>query len=110
MKDIKLDKNFQPIFSGKRDFATVEGVEAFEQAIRVEAVERLNDVVAEYDSDDIPHKIRLELNKIARESDYVTNQPDITISRLEGDETEAKYKAEIYYNATDSFQLLINDV
>lgn len=109
MTDLKLDDNLQPIFKTEKDYATIDGREKFEQWVRLNAKERLYGISARYDPDSIENKIRLEINRIARESDFINSVQYIEITNLsaEAGDNRSGYKVDIGYNESENLLELI---
>lgn len=104
MSVIKLDKNLKPVLTAGKNFETVDGAEAFEQWVRLQAKDRLYTVLQEYNSQDIPSKIRLTINRIAEESDLIDSVEKIEIEELP---SISGYQVDISYDGSEQYTLLL---
>jgi len=102
--DLRLDKDLQPVWKETRDYDTVDGREEFEQWVRINSIGRLYDIIPEYESQDVPQKIELELTRLARESEYLDN----TIPQIEVTNVDEGYKVRVRYSEVDDFELLLD--
>ena len=101
--DLRLDKDLQPVWLDTKDYDTVDGREEFEQWIRINSIGRLYGIISEYDSNDIPQKIELELTRLARDSDYIDTVPKIEVNNV-----DAGYEVRVKYSEVDEFELLLD--
>lgn len=104
MYDLNLDEDLQPVFAEK-DIDTLYDDKAFEQWIKIEAESRLYDILRT-PPDQAERRIRLEISRIIDETDYLQSVEEISVSQRTDDSTG--YDVEIYYEAADSFSVLLN--
>lgn len=112
MTVIKADKDLQPVLTSGKDFEAVDGVEEVEQWIRIQAKDRLYNIISKYQNEDIPNKIKLTLSRLARESSYIESVENISVTRLSSvsDSKDNGYRVNIKYNGSEEYQTILDSV
>lgn len=111
MTDLKLGKDLTPELTDEKDWATVDQDDEFEQWVRLESKERLFSVLSEFNNEDVPHKIKLELNRIARDSDFISDLNHISVERTgQEDAEETGYRVNVSYGRSQEYSVLLEDL
>ena len=113
MSDLELDENLQPVFTEAGDYSEISGVESADQAIKLAAQRRLYGVSSRFKQESIESKIRLAMNRIANELDFIQSVEEISVnfvSQDDGVETRTGYKVDIRYNGTESYREMIDQI
>lgn len=109
MSDLKLNENLQPIFTEEGDYETVEGVENSEQIVRLSAKDKMFNISSRYKKENVEDKIRLAINRIADEKDFIDSVQEISVNRITSSEVEGSgYKVSITYNKSNNYTRIIN--
>lgn len=81
MQDLALNSDFSVYLNGRNDLATVDGVEAFEQSVAMMLTDFMyNSIPGRTQRDSIKERLRLEVNRVASEHDFVDEISSISIS------------------------------
>ena len=98
MVDLALDSNFSVFLNDRNEVSTVDGRDEFEQSVRVMITEFMhNSILGEVGSSNIENKIRLEVSRVARKHDQISDISGIDISESENDAN--KYIVKIFYES-----------
>jgi spore maturation protein CgeB len=100
MQDLSLNSDFSVHLNGRNDLATVEGVAAFEQSVAIMLTDFMyNSIPGRTERDSIKERLRLEINRVASEHDFVDEIASISITEKVG--AEATYAVEVKYISND---------
>lgn len=98
MVDLALNSNFSVFLNDKNGIATVDGRDEFEQSVRVMITHFMyTSVIGESDPDKIRNKIRLQVSRVAKRHERMTDISNINIS--ESDEDPHTYIVRINYKS-----------
>ncbi len=98
MVDLSLDSDFSVFLNDRNGISTVDGRSEFEQSVRVMTTHFMHtSVIGESNKDKIKNKIRLQVSRVAREHDRLSDISDIEIS--ESEEDPNTYNVRINYQS-----------
>ena len=97
MKDIQIDENFEVVIDDRNDLGIVDDLTEFEQSLRVWLTAYLHDNVGNLGGPDTLPRIRLQVERIARDNDRLNQIEDIHVQF--SDTTMNSVEVEIAYTA-----------
>lgn len=84
MLDLALNSDFSVFLNDRNELATVSGIDEFEQSVRVMVTDYLiNSVIGEVDEATIKSQIRLQVSRVARKHNRLSDISEIDISKSE---------------------------
>lgn len=107
MIDFALDGTLQFYKNDSGKFAVVNGIDEFEQSIRLMIAEYMHDVIGESNKENIKNKIRLQVSRVARNHDRLEDISEVSIS--ESQEKANVYLVNINYESNDTFEFQVSE-
>lgn len=102
MVDYSINENFDIHRNEWGDFVTVDGLAEFEQDVVVQLHANQRDLIYQNKSDTTKQKIKLQVQRIARQFDVIDSISRISVEKTLGE--EASYEVEVWYNTGDTFK------
>lgn len=100
MNDLALNSDFSVFLNDRNDLATVSGKDAFEQSVAIMLTDFMyQNIPGVTDRETIEQRLRLEVNRVAREHDFIDEVSAIFISEKAG--AVDTYAVEITYISDD---------
>lgn len=108
MLDLALNSDFSVFLNDRNELETVSGIDEFEQSVRVMVTDYLlNTVIGEVDEATIKTQIRLQISRIARRHNRLSDIVEINISRSD---TEANtYNLRIVFQSNSTFEFEVSE-
>lgn len=102
MVDYSINDKFDIHFNEWKDFATVDGLEEFEQDVVIQLHDNERDILgARSNSDVAKQKIELAVTRVARQFGVIDSIAELNVSEVR-DET-ASYQVEVTYLTGETF-------
>jgi hypothetical protein len=107
MNDLQLNSNFSIFLNERNDLATVEGKDAFEQSVAIMLTDFMyNSIPGRTERESIKERLRLEVNRVAGEHEFVDEISSISISEKVGE--AGTYTVNVTY-LSDDFEDFVED-
>jgi len=106
MLDLALNSDFSVFLNDRNELSTVSGIDEFEQSVRVMVTDYLlNSVVGEVEEATIKSQIRLEVSRVARRHDRLSDISEIDISRSTEKENTYNLRIDFQSNSVSEFEV-----
>lgn len=106
MSTLALDESGRPYLNEAGEFATLNGRDAMEQHLKLKLQSELYGVLSRYTSESIKDKIRAEVHRVVRETEYAERVQAVRVESLD-DENTGGYRVEAQFVEVANLSLLL---
>lgn len=106
MTDLALDSNFDVFLDDRKNIATVDGRDEFEQSVVVQLTEYMYNIPGSTDIATQNEKIRLQVGRVARNNDILDSIEKIVIERVPNE--PGSIRVELVYSSSAAFDFNLN--
>lgn len=100
MTDIGVDENFRLEFGSNGDFLEKEGVDEYEQRLRLTITDYFFEHIGDRNDGNVVQKLRLQAKRAINDLDFIESVQNIEVTNQDGDSLHLS----IEYNYDSSFE------
>ena len=106
MKDLALDSTFDVFLDDRNEVSVVDGQDEFEQSVAIKLTAYMYNIPGDADFATLKEKIRLQVSRVARTHDRISDIDRVVISRHPS--KQATIVIEIIYSSSGNFDFNLN--
>lgn len=107
MPTLALDESGRPYLNEAGEFATLDGRAAMEQHLTLKLQSELYGVLSRYTSESIEDKIRAEVHRVVRETEYAERVRAVRIESLDNEELSG-YQVQAQFVEAENLSLILD--